>query len=44
MYAINFSVSGGTRRYFIRGKWYARERRLESADIMALNFMFIRFV
>jgi hypothetical protein len=41
MYAINISVSGGTLRYFIRGKWYARKRRLESTDIMALDFRFI---
>jgi hypothetical protein len=41
MYAINISVSGGTLMYIIRGKWYARKRRLESTDIMALNFRFI---
>ena len=41
MYAISISVPGGMRRYFIRDKWYARKRRLESTAIMALHFRFI---
>jgi hypothetical protein len=36
-----FLVSGGICRCFVLDTWYARKRKWESTDIIALNFRFI---